>query len=345
MLWNRFRQLPFSLESLELEALELETNSGYVRTTTVVGLRGAGSIGRGEEVTWDAACQSRFRRQAAELPLCGEFTLESFSRRLNDLELWPEPPPNKDWRDYRRWAFESAALDLALQQNDLGLEEAFGARIQPLCFSVSLGLQSFAAIDARLAIHADMRFKLDATADWDAELCARLAATDAVDVIDFKGAYVGTPVDVAADLGLYERVLDAMPGVIIEDPHDEDDVLALLRERAAVVSWDAPIHAMVDLERMPIAPRALNIKPSRLGTLERLFDVYQACRECGLTMYGGGQFELGVGRHQIQALAALFHPDGPNDVAPLGYHQLGHDEPRPGSPLQLQLAPVGFGLA
>ena len=36
-------------------------------------------------------------------------------------------------------------------------------------------------------------------------------------------------------------------------------------------------------------------------------------------MYGGGQFELSVGRNQIQTLASLFHPDGPNDVAPLGY--------------------------
>ena len=32
--------------------------------------------------------------------------------------------------------------------------------------------------------------------------------------------------------------------------------------------------------------------------------------------YGGGQYELGVGRGQIQCLAALFHPDAPNDIAP-----------------------------
>ena len=33
-------------------------------------------------------------------------------------------------------------------------------------------------------------------------------------------------------------------------------------------------------------------------------------------MYGGGMGENGVGRGQIQLLASLFHPDGPNDVAP-----------------------------
>ena len=36
-------------------------------------------------------------------------------------------------------------------------------------------------------------------------------------------------------------------------------------------------------------------------------------------MYGGGQFELGPGRGQIQYLASVFHPDGPNDVAPTGF--------------------------
>ena len=39
-------------------------------------------------------------------------------------------------------------------------------------------------------------------------------------------------------------------------------------------------------------------------------------------------FELGPGRGQIQYLASLFHPDGPNDVAPRAYND---PEPRPGS--------------
>ena len=33
-----------------------------------------------------------------------------------------------------------------------------------------------------------------------------------------------------------------------------------------------------------------------------------------------GQFELGVGRGQIEYLASLFHSDSPNDVAPTGYN-------------------------
>ena len=38
-------------------------------------------------------------------------------------------------------------------------------------------------------------------------------------------------------------------------------------------------------------------------------------------MYGGGQFELGPGRRQIQKLASVFYADGPNDVAPSEYNE------------------------
>ena len=38
--------------------------------------------------------------------------------------------------------------------------------------------------------------------------------------------------------------------------------------------------------------------------------------------YGGGQYELGVGRGHVQLLAALFHPHAPNDIAPGGYDAL-----------------------
>ena len=47
-------------------------------------------------------------------------------------------------------------------------------------------------------------------------------------------------------------------------------------------------------------------------------------------MYAGGQFELGVGRAQIQALASLFYPGGPNDCAPGGYNA---PEPTAGLPV------------
>jgi hypothetical protein len=53
-------------------------------------------------------------------------------------------------------------------------------------------------------------------------------------------------------------------------------------------------------------------------------------------------FEQGPGRGQLQYLASLFHPDGPNDLAPVDYNlQLsGSDLPR--SPLPPEPHQTGF---
>jgi hypothetical protein len=59
-------------------------------------------------------------------------------------------------------------------------------------------------------------------------------------------------------------------------------------------------------------------------------------------MYGGGQFELGPGRAQIQMLASLFYADGPNDVAPADYNV---GDPRPGLPQSPLATPRGVGFA
>ena len=59
-------------------------------------------------------------------------------------------------------------------------------------------------------------------------------------------------------------------------------------------------------------------------------------------MYGGGQFELGVGRGQIQYLASLFHPDTPNDVAPGGYNVAPPAQGLPTSPLEPSPHATGF---
>jgi hypothetical protein len=60
-----------------------------------------------------------------------------------------------------------------------------------------------------------------------------------------------------------------------------------------------------------------------------LFGAIDHCEANGIAMYGGGQFELGVGRRQIQTLAAVFYADAPNDVAPSDYNE---GTSRPGLP-------------
>ena len=142
----------------------------------------------------------------------------------------------------------------------------------------------------------------------------------------------------------YKRVAEAFPDAILEDVACTDETINALRGFEDRLSWDAPIHSLADIDALGIEPRYMNIKPSRFGSVERLFEAIDACLERGIVLYGGGQFELGPGRPQIQALASLFYPDGPNDVAPSGYNS---PEPRPGlpgSPLAPSDEPVGLGF-
>ncbi|HEX7610392.1 MAG TPA: hypothetical protein VF380_06955, partial [Solirubrobacteraceae bacterium] len=145
-----------------------------------------------------------------------------------------------------------------------------------------------------------------------------------------------------ADPVLYRRVAEAFPEAWIEDPALTPETDAALAEHRARFSWDATIHSIADIEALPYPPRMVNIKPSRLGGLRNLLDAYDYCAERGIGSYGGGQFELGVGRGQNQYLASLFHADAPNDVAPTGFNL---PEPPPGlpsSPLAPAAWPLGF---
>jgi hypothetical protein len=110
-------------------------------------------------------------------------------------------------------------------------------------------------------------------------------------------------------------------------------------------TWDAPIHSIADIEALPFRPRMVNIKPSRLGPLESLCSAYDFCERAGIGAYGGGQSELSVGRDHIQYLAAVFHPDTPNDTAPKEFNLPDPPDGLPSSPIDLPIAPTGFRFA
>jgi L-alanine-DL-glutamate epimerase-like enolase superfamily enzyme len=326
-------QLPLTVEGYLLEGLRTEVSSGFERLTTVVHLYGDGASGVGEDVVYDAEDQVAIQDAGPVLDLAGRYTLAEFCELIDGLDLFPVEPKRDVSRLYRRWTFHSAALDLALRQAGTPLHEALGRECKPLTFVVSLRLgepPSLGPIQSRLANYPTLRFKLDATSSWTPELISALVDSRAVDSIDFKSFYRGTVVDQAPDPVLYRRVIEAFPDAWIEDPDvftpETAEVLAQVHER---ITWDAPIHSIDDIEGLPFAPRMVNIKPSRIGGLEKLCDTYDYCAQREISAYGGGQFELGVGRGQAQYLAALFHPDTPNDLAPVGFHE---PEPEPGLP-------------
>ena len=69
----------------------------------------------------------------------------------------------------------------------------------------------------------------------------------------------------------------------------------MLEPHADRVTWDAIIHSVEDIEALRWPPRTVNVKPSRFGTIERLFATYEYCEENGIGAYGGGQWELSSG--------------------------------------------------
>jgi L-alanine-DL-glutamate epimerase-like enolase superfamily enzyme len=338
-------ELPVIVEGYELEGHELALSSEFVRKSTVIRLRGAGEEGVGEDVTYAVEDQEALQRAGASAPLAGRWTLASFAEHLRSLDLFPQPTDRPEFRLYRNWAFDSAALDLALRQAHTTLHAALGREPQPVAFVASLRFgepPSLEPLKRRLEIAPELRFKLDPTPSWDEPLIAELVALGVVDSVDLKGQYEGTIVDNPADPALYQRIVDAFPNAWIEDPKLTPETEPILLGHHERITWDAPIHGVTDIEALPFPPRTLNIKPSRLGGLESLLDVYDYCAAKNIGCYGGGQSELSVGRGQIQYLASLFHADAPNDVAPAGFNMPEPPADLPGSPLAPAPSATGF---
>ena len=343
--WETLAGLSVEIADYALEPLEAKVSSDFERKSTVIRLRGAGEDGVGEDVTYDAVDHDILQSAGATLPLAGHYTLGSFCEHLASLSLFPQPPQREVSALYRTWAYESAALDLALRQAGVPLHVALAREPRPVRFVVSLRLGEPPTIEplrSRLDLYPTLRFKLDPTSSWDEQLIAQLVSTGAVDSVDFKGLYHGSIVDQPADPVLYRRVTDAFPDAWIEDPALTEETDAVLAPHRARFSWDAPIHSIADIEALPYPPRMVNIKPSRLGGLRSLLDTYDYCAERDIGCYGGGQFELGVGRGQNQYLASLFHADAPNDVAPTGFNLPATPSGLPSSPLAPTPDEVGF---
>jgi L-alanine-DL-glutamate epimerase-like enolase superfamily enzyme len=337
--------LALEVDGYELRRLDSPITSGDVRSTTVIALEGLAEEGLGEDVTYANEDHDALNAAGAVLPLAGRWTIESFSAQLDTLDLFPSPPGSEVFRNYRRWAFESSALDLALRQAGRALHELLGRPPRPVSFVASVRLPeppTLAPVEARVAQHPQLRFKLDPTPSWDAALIGELAARRLVATADLKSFYSGTVVDNAPDALLYERIAEGLPEAWIEDPALNEETAPVLARHHERITWDAPIHSVADVLALPFPPRMLNVKPSRFGTLRALFDFYDHCEGHGIGGYGGGQTELGVGRGQIQYLASLFHPDTPNDVAPVAYNLDPLPADLPGSPLEPAPFATGF---
>ena len=326
--------LELTVDSVELERKELHVTPEWSRVTTIVHLRGGGTEGVGEDVTY----QPEPHDDPPRPDVAGTWALASYSAHLEGFEFFSVAPEDGAARDYRRWAWESAALDLALKQAGTDLARTLGRERSPVTYVVSTRATNVFPL---LELYPDLRFKLDPDREWLDEFIDRLSTLSCVETADFKGVFrgsFGTPPDPA----LYRRIAEAFPQAWLEDPGLNDETDEVLRPYRDRITWDAPIHSLEDAEALPFPPKCLNVKPSRFGTVRRLFDFYDWCESRGVLMYGGGQFELGVGRTQLQELASLFHPDVPNDVAPSVFNAPDLPRNAPRSPLP---PPQAFGVS
>jgi L-alanine-DL-glutamate epimerase-like enolase superfamily enzyme len=330
-LWTAVKDLPIAIESTSFEALEPSGPTAREDfSTTLLQLQGRAEEGIGEQIGMPSDQESL---RAGGYPLTGEWTtLADFLAHVDAVDVWPEPPEYEMQRNWRRWTFESAALDLALRQSGSSLPEVLGRTPQPVTFVNSFGLGDPPDIDKvakRRTMHPTVGFKLDVEPSWTQEIMDRIAAAEGVATIDFKGQYGLEVEDEAALIAMYERTLATFTEVVFEDPHDHPAVLELLTPIADRVSYDAPITSVESIGATSIEARIVNVKPCRVGRLQELSRLYAHCESAGIQMYNGGMGELGVGRGQAQLLASLFHPDAPNDIAPSDYNLA---DPPPGLP-------------
>ena len=113
-LWNSLADLRVRIDDYSVRAARARGLDSFTRVTTTVVLarRRRDRRGRGRHL--------HRRRTTTTFPtsemLAGTWSLHDYSVRLDELELFDAEPQMAASRDYRRWAFESAALDLALRQ-------------------------------------------------------------------------------------------------------------------------------------------------------------------------------------------------------------------------------------
>ena len=236
-------------------------------------------------------------------------------------------------RDYRRWAFESAALDLALRQAGLSLADVAGASRarSPSSSSMRLGdPPTHRAASAWLEHYPELRFKLDPTSSWTDAFVAELAELGAVDVARPQGPVRGHGRRPAPRSGALPAPRRGLPGGLDRGPgrHRRDATRSW--SRTATASRGTRSSTRSRTSRRCRGRRGRSTSSRRgSGACDVSSTRTTTARSTASRPYGGGQFELGPGRGHIQYLASLFHPDAPNDVAPGGFNA---SEPQPGLP-------------
>lgn len=347
-LWESIRDLPVEVSRFTAVARDgtMRLADGRPRRCSLVAAAHEELVGLGEDVSFGAGVHPTLGGDLGRLDgLLGRRAFGELAEALDGVDLGPPGAFGDLLPRFRRWAVESASLDLCLRQNGGTLPSLLGLEPMPLEFVSSrrLDWSGWAAeLDALRGRTPAVALKVNFDSCWNGEVVRQLASGLRVSVVDFKVPFDRPRVS-RDDLRL---VLDGLPGAIVEDPGLDPSTLDLVQAARDRLAFDLPLRDVADLDRLELRPAAVNLKPARIGSLRGLSAWYARAADEGLGVYGGGWAEQFVGRGQAQLLASLLHPSGPNDLAPAAYNAPcppGSD--LPASPLRITCsAGSGFGV-
>ena len=292
-------ELPLCVETVEVRrrAVPASDYPGGARPSSVVRLGGRGHVGTGENVAFTDDEHARFAARAANLLPAGAFTNGAWRGQAGALV-------GADAQGHERAALEAALLDLALRQAHTTLAALAGGAGASLRVVLSFAARPDPAAHVRQLRAAGRaeELKIDVDPAWDAAARAALAREPGVAVLDFKGR---------GDPGLVAALSPLFPEALFEDPPPGAAHVRVAR--------DAPLGDAAAVGAALARGEAVNLKAPRMGGPLEVLRALERARRAGPTAiaYLGGMFEVDVGRTQARQLAALFCPDGPNDLAPL----------------------------
>lgn len=220
-------------------------------------------------------------------------------------------------------ALEMAVLDAQLRAEDRSFASELGAVQTRVPCGVSVGIMSSVPelLDA-VAGYLDegyVRIKLKIEPGWDLEPVRAVRERFGDDVllqVDANTAY--QPEDAR-----HLAQLDAFDLMLIEQPFDEEDILAhseLAKISRTPVCLDESITSVrtADAAISLGATSVINIKPGRVGGYLEARRIHRLAQRRKVPVWCGGMLETGLGRAANVALAALPGFTLPGDVSASG---------------------------
>ena len=333
---------------LRARGTRADVSSGFLRKSTLIHLSGGGEQGTGEDVTYDAPDHDVLR---AAGPRCRSPASGRSPRSASTSRAWtrPEPPQREPSRNYRVWAYESAALDLALRQSSTSLHRRSWAasrdrsRSSARCGSTTPRRRPTSAASPS-ASSATRRCASNSTRrrTGTSDVITALIDSGSVDSFDFKGLYEGTVVDAPRRSRLLPADRRDVPGRLDGGPQADPG------DRRGAAPAPRPDH----LGRQHPRRRRRRRTPVRAADGQRqALALRTAARAVPDVRHLCGARDRHVrrravrarpGRGHIQLLASIFHPDTPNDVAPSGYNLVPPPDGLPASPLPVAAHETGL---